>query len=201
MSEIEERAAPQSACRDPQEIAYAYGSSSLGHFLAAVDSQGLCAVMFGDDHAALLKNLFQAFPNRNLVSAHPTFTGFVINVVTKLIEQPSVSASAPISIRDGDFGHLVRAALSRTMPGTTKSPEEVAEMIGASPEAAVNVRTCAATDLLAVVAPFHRLQERDGTSPAYRWGEARRQALLASEAAPREPVQRDLQQNDNFWPL
>jgi O6-methylguanine-DNA--protein-cysteine methyltransferase len=33
------------------------------------------------------------------------------------------------------------------------------------------------------VVPFHRLQELDGTSPAYRWGEERRAALLKREAA------------------
>lgn len=39
MSEIENRAIPPSAARDPQKIAYAYGDNSLGDFLAAVDSQ------------------------------------------------------------------------------------------------------------------------------------------------------------------
>lgn len=182
MSEIGNGAAPPNASRDPQKIAYAYGQSSLGEFLAAVDSEGLCAIIFGNDQMALLENLRQAYPDRTLVSACPTFAGFIISVVTKLIEQPSASASTPVSIRDGDFGHMVRAALNLTAPGTTKSPEEVAEMIGASPEAASNVRDCAANDVLAVVVPFHRLQERDGTSPAYRWGEMRRRTLLAREA-------------------
>jgi AraC family transcriptional regulator of adaptative response/methylated-DNA-[protein]-cysteine methyltransferase len=80
---------------------------------------------------------------------------------------------------------MVRAALSLTKPGTTRTPAEVATMIGASSGADDNVRKYAANDILAVVAPFHRLQEQDGTSPAYRWGEERRQKLLARELAAR----------------
>jgi AraC family transcriptional regulator of adaptative response/methylated-DNA-[protein]-cysteine methyltransferase len=185
MSETEKQGVPPSADRDPRKIAYAFGESSLGEFLAAVDREGLCAIIFGNDHAALLENLREAYPDRMLVPACPTFAGFIVNVVVKLIEEPTASKTAPISIRDGDFGHMVRAALSLTAPGTTTSPEDVAEMIGASVEVVSNVRACAANDVLAVVVPFHRLQERDGTSPSYRWGEARRQALLAREVAGR----------------
>jgi AraC family transcriptional regulator, regulatory protein of adaptative response / methylated-DNA-[protein]-cysteine methyltransferase len=55
-------------------------------------------------------------------------------------------------------------------------------MIGGAPGSAPFVRAYASADHLAVVVPFHRLQELDGTSPAYRWGEERRAALLKREA-------------------
>jgi AraC family transcriptional regulator of adaptative response/methylated-DNA-[protein]-cysteine methyltransferase len=181
MSQSENCADPQSTGSDPQKIAYAHGESSLGYFLAAVDSQGLCAILFGDDRAALAENLRQAFPDRLLAPACPTFAGFVVSLVSRLIEQPTASTSVPLSIRDGDFGQMVRAALSATKPGTTRTPAEVAAMIGASLGADANVRKCAANDILAVAVPFHRLQEQDGTSPAYRWGGERRQKILARE--------------------
>jgi len=94
----------------------------------------------------------------------------------------------PISMRGGEFEQMVGAALRHTRPGTTITPEEVATMIGASSASVPHVRTCAAADILAVVVPFHRLQEQDGTSPAYRWGEERRQALLTREAAAPLPL-------------
>jgi hypothetical protein len=84
MSETENHGALPSAGRDLHKIAYAYGGSSLGDFLAAVDSQGLCAIFFGDNQAALLGNLHQAFPDKILAPACSTFAGFIVSVVTTL---------------------------------------------------------------------------------------------------------------------
>ena len=78
---------------------------------------------------------------------------------------------------------MLYAALRQTKPSTTVTPAEVAVMIGGAAEPAPYVRTYVSKDFLAVAVPFHRLQELDGTSPAYRWGEERRQALLKREAA------------------
>jgi AraC family transcriptional regulator of adaptative response/methylated-DNA-[protein]-cysteine methyltransferase len=86
------------------------------------------------------------------------------------------------SIRAGDFEQMLYAALRQTKPGTTVTPAEIAVMIGGAPGSAPFVRAYASADHLAVVVPFHRLQELDGTSPAYRWGEERRAALLKREA-------------------
>jgi len=80
------------------------------------------------------------------------------------------------SIRAGDFEQMLYAALRQTKPGTTVTPAEIAVI------SAPFVRAHASRDHLAVVVPFHRLQELDGTSPAYRWGEERRAALLKREA-------------------
>jgi len=58
-------------------------------------------------------------------------------------------------------------------------------MIGGAAESAQHVRAYGSKDLLAVAVPFHRLQEPDGSSPAYRWGEQRRQVFLKREATSR----------------
>jgi AraC family transcriptional regulator, regulatory protein of adaptative response / methylated-DNA-[protein]-cysteine methyltransferase len=80
---------------------------------------------------------------------------------------------------------MVYAALRQTQPDATVTPAEIAVMIGGAVGSAQYVRAYAAKDLLAVAVPFHRLQELDGTSPTYRWGEERRQTLLKREAATR----------------
>jgi AraC family transcriptional regulator of adaptative response/methylated-DNA-[protein]-cysteine methyltransferase len=169
---------------DSDAIAYGFGQSSLGDFLAAIDDKGLCAVLIGDRRSDLLRDLQTAFPNRRLApcDCHPCFD-FLVNAVAGLIERPAASVAFPTSIQGGDFEQMVHAALRRTEPGTTITPEALATMIGASVESASNVRACAAADRLAVAEPFHRLQEQDGTSPSYRWGEERRRALLRREAA------------------
>lgn len=183
MTELSVITAPQGASDDIYEIVYGYGESSLGTFLAAVDDRGLCAVLFGHDRVSLREDLCAAFPKRTLAPCdRPGCCGFVVNAVAYLIEQPAASIPFQISMSGGDFEHMVCAALRHTRPGTTVTPEDVAAMIGAAAESARYVRACAAADLLAVVVPFHRLQELDGTNAAYHWGEERRKTLLKREA-------------------
>ncbi len=78
---------------------------------------------------------------------------------------------------------MVAAALRCTLPGSTVTPAQIVTMIGAPIESIPFVCALAASDILAVATPFHRLQEADGTGTFYRWGEARRQALLQREAS------------------
>jgi AraC family transcriptional regulator, regulatory protein of adaptative response / methylated-DNA-[protein]-cysteine methyltransferase len=164
-------------------ITYSYGESSLGSFLAAIDEEGVCAVL-GDDRDELRCDLQAKFPDRNLeIAAHMGFGDTIIDAVASLIEQPASVPVFAMSIRAGDFEQMLYAALRQTKPGTTVTPAEIAVMIGGAPGSAPFVRAHASRDHLAVVVPFHRLQELDGTSPAYRWGEERRAALLKREAA------------------
>jgi AraC family transcriptional regulator, regulatory protein of adaptative response / methylated-DNA-[protein]-cysteine methyltransferase len=183
MTESSVRSNPHRSSDGVHDITYCYGQSSLGDFLAAVDDTGLCAVLFDGDHANLLHELRSAFPNKKLVACDSaTCCAFIVNAVARLMDQPATSGALPTSISGGDFRQMVYAALRHTRPGTTITPEAVALMIGASIESAPHVRACAATDVLAVAVPFHRLQEHDGTNPAYRWGEERRQMLLERES-------------------
>jgi AraC family transcriptional regulator, regulatory protein of adaptative response / methylated-DNA-[protein]-cysteine methyltransferase len=166
------------------DITYGYGQSSLGGFLAGIDNEGVCAILLGDDRAELLRDLRAAFLDRNLELGDPSGPcNSITKAVASLIEQPAAPLAYPMSIRGGDFEQLVYAALRQTKPGTTLTPAEVAVMIGGGVGSASYVRANASKDFLAVAVPFHRLQELDGTSPAYRWGDERRQALLKREAA------------------
>src|SRR5258708_10776865 len=100
------------------DIAYGYGSSSLGDFLAAIDDKGLRAVLLGADRVNLLQDLRTAFPNRKLAPCDsPSCCNFVVNAVACLIERPAASTGFPTSIRGGDFKQMVHAALRQTRPG------------------------------------------------------------------------------------
>jgi AraC family transcriptional regulator of adaptative response/methylated-DNA-[protein]-cysteine methyltransferase len=164
-------------------ISYGYGQSSLGDFLTAIDDNGVCAILLGDDRAVLLCDLQVAFPNSRLEDgSHSGPCGLVADAVASLIEQPAAPLAFPTSIRVGDFEQMVYAALKQTKPGTTVTPAKLAATIGGTAGSAPYVRAYASKDVLAVAVPFHRLQESDGSSPDYRWGEERRRALLKREA-------------------
>jgi AraC family transcriptional regulator of adaptative response/methylated-DNA-[protein]-cysteine methyltransferase len=101
------------------EIAYGYGSSSLGDFLAAIDDKGLCALLLGADRVSLLQDLRTAFPNTNLAPCdNPICCNFMVDAVACLIEQPAASIGFPTSIRGGDFKQMVHAALRQTRPSS-----------------------------------------------------------------------------------
>lgn len=58
-------------------IRYATEKCSLGSTLVAASSRGTCAVLIGDDAAALLDELREQFPRAELVGSDPSFAGTV----------------------------------------------------------------------------------------------------------------------------
>ncbi len=181
---MEERGEPYWPMADMvATIAYAHGSSSLGDFLVAANAKGLCAVFFGEYQAELLSELSDANPGTAVQVAEPVLHHFLIGIMAGVIERPAALAIVPTCPELSPLQLQVRAILASTTPGTTVTPEEVAGKVPGRSPGAESVRELAAADRLAVIAPFHRLQERDGSSPAYRWGEARRRTLLARETA------------------
>src|ERR1700733_1508972 len=85
-------------------ITYSYDESSLGSFLAAIDEEGVCAVLFGNDRDGLRRNLQAKFPDRQLeLSAHMGFGDTIVDAVASLIERPASSPVFATSIRAGDF--------------------------------------------------------------------------------------------------
>jgi AraC family transcriptional regulator, regulatory protein of adaptative response / methylated-DNA-[protein]-cysteine methyltransferase len=167
-----------------RDITYSYGQCSLGGFLTTIDGVGVCAILLGDDRTELLRDLQAAFTSSKLeLDGHSGPCHSVGDAVVSLVKQPAEPFAYPTSVRGGDFEQMLYAALRRTKPGTTITPAEIAVMIGGGAGSAQHFRSYASNDHLAVAVPFHRLQERDGTCPAYRWGEECRQTLLKREAA------------------
>lgn len=66
--------------------------------------------------------------------------------------------------------------------GTTVSYQELAEKIG-QPKAYRAVATALANNTIAYLIPCHRVLRKNGQLGGYRWGLARKAALLASEKA------------------
>ena len=76
-------------------------------------------------------------------------------------------------------------ALREIPPGVTTSYGELAQRIGA-PRAVRAVAGACAANALAVAIPCHRVVRHDGSVSGYRWGVARKHALLAREAQQKE---------------
>jgi AraC family transcriptional regulator of adaptative response/methylated-DNA-[protein]-cysteine methyltransferase len=162
-------------------IRFALGQCSLGAILVAASQQGICAIALGDDPAALLRDLEERFPRATLLGGNADFERLVAQVVG-LVETPGLGLDLPLDIRGTAFQQRVWQALQRIPAGTTASYAEIARRIGAPGSHRAVARACAA-NALAVAIPCHRVVRTDGGLAGYRWGLARKQALLAREAA------------------
>lgn len=88
----------------------------------------------------------------------------------------------PLDLRGTPFQRAVWAALQRIPPGRTETYAEVAARIGRPRAARAVARACAANPV-ALLIPCHRVVPVAGGSGGWRWGAARKRALLKREGA------------------
>ena len=163
-----------------KSIRFAVGECSLGSILVAVTERGICAILLGDDPVALVRDLQGHFPIAELTDDDPDFEHLMAKVVG-FIEAPSLGFDLPLDVRGTAFQQRVWQALRAIPAGATASYAEIAERIGAPKEAYAVGQACA-SNVIAVAIPCHRAVRKNGALAGYRWGVARKRALLEREA-------------------
>jgi AraC family transcriptional regulator, regulatory protein of adaptative response / methylated-DNA-[protein]-cysteine methyltransferase len=166
---------------DGASIRFAVGECSLGSILVAATDKGICAIQFGDDPDALVRDLQDRFPKALLVGGDEGFERLVAQVVG-LVEAPGQGRELPLYVRGTAFQQRVWQALRAIPSGSTASYAEIAERIG-RPKAVRAVAQACAANPIAVAIPCHRVVRTDGALSGYRWGVERKRALLDREKA------------------
>ena len=162
-----------------ETIRYAWGESALGGVLVAATERGICAIMLGDDRAAVLDELRGQFRKAALVAGDADFDAWVARVVA-YVDDPRIGLDLPLDIRGTAFQQRVWQALLAIPMGETRTYADVAEAIG-KPTAVRAVASACASNPLSVAVPCHRVVHRGGAASGYRWGAARKRALLDRE--------------------
>jgi AraC family transcriptional regulator, regulatory protein of adaptative response / methylated-DNA-[protein]-cysteine methyltransferase len=162
------------------EIRFAVGQCSLGAILVAASPRGICAISLGDDPEALVRDVQDRFPQATLIGDDPAFEGWIARVVG-FVEAPKLGLDLPLDLRGTVFQQRVWQALQQIPTGETVSYTELARRIGA-PAAFRAVASACAANVLAVAIPCHRVVRQDGSLSGYRWGVARKKALIEREA-------------------
>lgn len=160
-------------------IRFAVGECSLGAILVAQSARGVCAILLGDDPEDLLRELQDRFPRAELVGGDAAFEGVVAQVVG-FVEAPRLGLALPLDVRGTAFQQRVWEALRAVPPGETLSYTELARRVG-RPAAVRAVAAACAANRIAVAIPCHRVVRRDGDLAGYRWGIARKRALIERE--------------------
>jgi AraC family transcriptional regulator of adaptative response/methylated-DNA-[protein]-cysteine methyltransferase len=162
-------------------IRFAVGECSLGSILVARSAKGVCAILLGDDPAALVRDLEDRFPRATLEGGDTAFERMVAQVIG-FVERPSLGLDLPLDVRGTAFQQRVWQALSEIPAGSTASYAEIAARIGRPAGARAVAQACGANPL-AVAIPCHRVVRTDGSLSGYRWGVERKRRLLDREAS------------------
>jgi len=162
-------------------IHYTVVRTSLGLLLVAVTERGICSVALGDEEATLVGSLRAEYPAAELARATDADDRLVDTVVAH-IEGTARAADVPLDVKATAFQWQVWRALQRIPEGVTRSYQEIARELG-HPSAARAVARACASNRIAVLIPCHRVVRGDGALGGYRWGVARKAALLARESA------------------
>ena len=166
------------------EIRFAVGQCSLGSILVAKSERGICAILLGDEPDELKRDLQNRFPHANIKAGDLEFEQLVSKVVG-FVEKPATGLDLPLDIRGTAFQQRVWQALRKIPAGCTTSYTEIANSIGYPTQVRSVARACASNPI-AVAIPCHRVVKKDGSLSGYRWGVARKRALLKREAQAHE---------------
>lgn len=162
-------------------VHYAVVPVSLGLLLVAVTERGICGVSLGDNEDSLVAALRAELPAAELVRTTDARDRLVDSVVAH-VEGQSSGDELPLDVRATAFQWQVWRALQRIPEGATRTYQEIARELG-QPSAARAVARACASNRVAILIPCHRVVRGDGGLGGYRWGVARKAALLAREGA------------------
>jgi AraC family transcriptional regulator, regulatory protein of adaptative response / methylated-DNA-[protein]-cysteine methyltransferase len=162
-------------------IHYTAVPTTLGLLLVAVTERGVCSVSLGDDEAALVQELRKEYPGATLERSSDARDRLVDAVVAH-VEGRASGDDLPLDLRATAFQWQVWRALQRIPEGATRSYQAVATELGRPTAARAVARACA-SNRIAVLIPCHRVVRGDGELGGYRWGIARKAALLVRERA------------------
>lgn len=163
---------------DTDSLRYEIHASSLGLVLIATSRYGVCAILFGDDRDMLEREFRRRFPKATLAPPNTTHQALATSVLA-LIEART-GATPALDLRGTDFQKRIWRALLEIPAGSTISYKELACRVGA-PKAIRAVAGACAANPVALLVPCHRVVRHDGDLSGYRWGVARKQALLQRE--------------------
>lgn len=171
---------PTHSAGSPLLLHYTVRACTLGQVLVAATSQGIAAVLLGDDKTALIDDLQRRYPQAQLETGGAMLHRWS-DTVLEILAHPRLQHMVPLDVLQGtEFQHKVWKALARIPAGQTRTYRELAQSLGL-PHAVRAVASACGANPLAVLVPCHRVVRSDGGLGGYRWGLQRKQQLLQME--------------------
>ena len=161
-------------------ISYGFHPSPFGRCLLALTDRGICSLAFVDseEQAAAINRLQKSWP-RAALKQDPELIGQLVN---RIFSKPDGPQPIDLLVNGTDFQIKVWEALLRIPSGCVCSYEDIARRIGQS-GAARAVGAAVGSNPVACLIPCHRVIRKSGHTGGYRWGTARKKAMIDWEAA------------------
>ena len=164
------------------EIFYDFGDSPFGDCLLAITERGICHLGFvkGDKRSEALNQLFETWPGAVFTESHKP-----INLIANDIfryDRNKKPGPFNLHLKGTNFQINVWKALLSIPEGWVVSYQDIASHIG-HPKAFRAVANAIAINPVAYLVPCHRVIAKSGKIHQYRWGSARKKALIGWEAA------------------
>ena len=158
-------------------------NASLGRLLVAATSRGVCAVAMGSSDTELTRALSREYPAAAIAPDAGALAQWTNAILAHLAgREPRLDL--PLDVQATAFQWQVWQALAAIPYGETRTYAEVAASIG-KPRAVRAVARACATNPVALAIPCHRVVPAAGGEGGYRWGAARKKALLEGRKAGR----------------
>lgn len=161
-------------------IEYGFHPGPFGECLIAVTERGVCGLLFVQEgnQSRAFETLRQQWPYANF-GLNPTITEAIVQQIFPIFERP---ADAPLHlfIKGTNFQLKVWEALLKIPAGNLITYSDIATWIG-RPQAARAVGNAVAHNPIAYLIPCHRVIRKLGEFGNYRWGTARKKAILGWE--------------------
>lgn len=164
-----------------ERVRFALAASELGWFALAATERGVCLVEFGDSPDALRALVRARLDAAELIEDTAGLAAWT-HALAASIRLPRAALDLPLDLRGTSFQCQVWQALRAIPTGATLSYGALAARLG-RPQAARAVAAACAANRVAVLVPCHRIVAADGELAGYRWGVARKAALLRRESA------------------
>ena len=193
MGRFYERAAPKLGMTPSQykrggaemNIGYSIVNSPLGRLLVGGTNRGVCAVAIGSSDDELRRGLEREYPRATIARDGARLEPWTKEILAQVAGR-APSLDLPIDVQATAFQWRVWNELLAIPRGQTRSYTDVAVAIG-RPRAARAVARACATNPVALAIPCHRVVPAGGGVGGYRWGPARKRALLTSERSRTDP--------------
>jgi AraC family transcriptional regulator, regulatory protein of adaptative response / methylated-DNA-[protein]-cysteine methyltransferase len=164
-------------------IAFGFHAGPFGECLIAATERGVCGMQFvGEaDRAGALAELGDRWPHARL-EEDASLTAAIHRRVFPAAAGEAERTPVTLLVRGTNFQIRVWEALLRIPVGAAVSYGQLAAAVGA-PGAARAVGSAVARNPIAYLIPCHRVIRGSGEVGEYRWGSARKAAMLGWEAS------------------
>jgi len=164
------------------EIFYGFCDSPFGGCLLSITERGICHLGFvkGDKRSEALNQLFETWPGAVFTENHKS-----INLIANDIfrhDRNTKPGPFNLHLKGTNFQINVWKALLSIPEGWVLSYQDIAAHIG-HPKAFRAVANAIAINPVGYLIPCHRVISKSGKIHQYRWGSARKKALIGWEAA------------------